>query len=48
MRAKEMKATITINHYERIDALSLESKMQFLNELDAVFRKWEIDGGLTL
>lgn len=43
-----MKATITINHYERIQKLSLESKMKFLNELDAVFRKWNIDGGLTL
>lgn len=48
MKAEEMKATITINHYERIDCLSLESKNKFFNELDAIFRKWEIDGGLTL
>jgi len=44
----EKKATITINHFERIDDLCLESKMKFFNELDAVFRKWNIDGGITL
>jgi len=44
----ELKATITINHYERINKLSLESKLKFFNEIDAVFRKWNIDGGLTL
>jgi len=43
-----MKATITINNYENIMKLTLESKMKFLNEIDAVFRKWHVDGGLTL
>jgi len=43
-----MKATITINNWENVDKLSLESKQQFFNDLEKVFQKWHINGGLCL
>jgi hypothetical protein len=43
-----MKATITITNWENIDKLCLESKQQFFNELEKVFNKWHLNGGIIL
>ena len=43
-----MRAKIVINNWEMIDKLSLESKQQFFNELEKVFNKWQLNGGICL
>jgi len=45
---KHTKAVITITNWENIQRLSLESKQQFFNELEKVFNKWQLNGGIVL